>query len=249
MQNSYRRFNAVNLIGLILSGLLFAWIAHSGTLDFWLSQQFFDPVSQTFPLQHNRPLFFLGHTVLKKITVIGWLICIVLAVASIRLQRLRPWRRTLITFVVMAGCTAQVVQALKGSSIHACPYDLAMYGGNAPWFPLFDSITAAVHKGRCWPGGHASAGFAIIAGYFALREKEPRWARWALIAGLVLGTVMGAVQVVRGAHFLSHNLWSLWFVWAVCFAISMLIQVVPLLKPQRTEAAAMLDPVRAESAL
>jgi membrane-associated PAP2 superfamily phosphatase len=27
---------------------------------------------------------------------------------------------------------------------------------------------------------------------------------------------MSLVQVIRGAHFLSHNLWSLWIVWAVC---------------------------------
>jgi membrane-associated PAP2 superfamily phosphatase len=249
VQNSYRRFISINTIGLILSGLLFAWIAHSGTFDFWLSQQFFDPVSQTFPLEHNRPLFFLGHTVLKKITVIGWMFCMVLAVASFWVQRLRPWRRVLITFVVMAGCTAQVVQSLKGASIHACPYDLAMYGGKETWFPLFDSITAAVHKGRCWPGGHASAGFGIIAGYFALREQEPRWARWALITGLVFGIVMGAVQVVRGAHFISHNLWSLWIVWAVCFAISLLINAAPLLKRHQAGVPAIMDPITAESVL
>lgn len=48
-----------------------------------------------------------------------------------------------------------------------------------------------------------------------------------LIGGLALGTVMGAVQMMRGAHFLSHNLWTLWVVWAACFAIDVLIRFAP----------------------
>lgn len=224
MQYSYRRFISINLIGLFITGMLFTWIARSGTFDFWVSQYFFDPVTRTFPLEHNHRLFFWGHTVLKKISVIIWLLSIGLAVASIRLKALRQWRRALLLFIVMGGCVSLVVQSLKGSSIHACPYDLAMYGGKDFWFPLFDTITMAVHKGRCWPGGHASAGFVLIAGYFALREQAPSWARGILIGSLVLGAVMSAVQVVRGAHFVSHNLWSLWFSWAVCATISMLIE-------------------------
>lgn len=227
MENTYRRFATINVIGLILSGLLYAWIARSGTFDFWVTQHFFDPLSRTFPMENNRTLFFFGHTVLKKIIVISWLICIVLALASSWIRYLLPWRGALFTFVVMAGATAQLIQSLKHASIHACPYDLAMYGGHDAWFPLFDKIITVVRMGHCWPGGHASAGFGIIAGYFALRQQKPDWARRLLVLGIVLGTVMGAVQVVRGAHFVSHNLWSLWLVWALCFAIDVLMRFVP----------------------
>ena len=27
------------------------------------------------------------------------------------------------------------------------------------------------------------------------------------------------VQMLRGAHFLSHQLWTLWWCWAVCLAV------------------------------
>lgn len=249
MKNSYRRFVSINLIGLLISGLLFTWISRDGTLDFWVAQHFFDPVTRTFPLEHNRTLFFWGHAVLKKPSVIIWLICIGLAIASFWQPRLRVWRRALLVFIVMGGCASYVVQSLKSASIHACPYDLAMYGGTAHWFPLFDTVTAVVGKGNCWPGGHASAGFVLIAGYFALREQAPQWARRILIGSLLLGTVMSAVQVVRGAHFVSHNLWSLWICWATCVAISLALEGCAYVRRMQKAAPMIDDAVTAESAL
>lgn len=219
MQNFSRRFIVANLLGLSVTGIVFTWIARSGTFDFWVAQHFFDPVTRTFPLEHHRALFFWGHTVLKKISVVVWLVCIGLALASMRVRALQPWRQALLTFIVMGGLASWLVQSLKGASPHSCPYDLVVYGGSDFWFPLFDAVTTVVHKGKCWPGGHASAGFVLIAGYFALREKAPAWARRVLVFSLALGTVMSAVQVVRGAHFVSHNLWSLWLVWATCMAL------------------------------
>src|SRR5690606_16500174 len=80
--------------------------------------------------------------------------------------------------------------------------------------------------GLCWPGGHASGGFALAAAYFVLRDSRPHSARWMLAIGLLFGCVMSIVQMVRGAHFLSHNLWSLWLVWATCFVIDVLSHVM-----------------------
>ncbi len=219
---------SLDAIGLILSGLLLTWLSRSGTIDFWLARQFFDPVTRTFPLENAPQLVYFGHTVLKYATSLGLVACIALAAVSTWVPLLRPWRRALLVFCVMAICSAVLIAIMKNASVHACPWDLAMYGGHAQWFPLFDRVNIGTVPGRCWPGGHASGGFALIAGYFALREQRPAWARGILILGLALGTVMGAVQMARGAHFLSHNLWSLWLVWAICFAIDAVLQAVPL---------------------
>jgi membrane-associated PAP2 superfamily phosphatase len=243
--HSYRRFALINAIGLALAALLFTWIARSGTLDFWIEQRFFDPVTHSFPLKNSPHLVFLGHTMLKNITSLGLVIGIVLALGSSWIAFLRPWRRALITFCVMAGGAALVVQQLKGSSVHACPWDLTMYGGHDAWFPLFDRISAAVELGRCWPGGHASGGFAIIAGYFALRTQHPQWARRSLALGLALGTIMGGVQMVRGAHFLSHNLWTLWFAWATCFVIDAVVHIGLHMWHRRRALAAAAESVGA----
>jgi membrane-associated PAP2 superfamily phosphatase len=240
VKNSYRRFALINLIGLAFSALLFTWIARSGTLDFWIEQRFYDPASHTFPLKGASHLVFYGHTMLKNVTSLGLLIAIVLAVASTWVGVLRSWRRALVSFCLMAGGAALAVQQLKDSSVHACPWDLTMYGGHDAWFPLFDRVSAAVELGRCWPGGHASGGFAIVAGYFALRTQHPQWARRMLVLGLSLGAIMGGVQMMRGAHFLSHNLWSLWVVWATCLAIDAMLRVVAHVWQRRSAIASVL---------
>ncbi|MNR90724.1 hypothetical protein D3C72_217150 [compost metagenome] len=226
MKSSYARFAASNLIGLLLCAVLFTWLARDGALDFRLAHVFFDPVTHTFPLRVSDALDFWGHTVLKLFTVWILVIAAVLLVISNWVDTLKPWRRALFLFVVMAACSAFLVQTLKGASVHSCPWDIDTFGGSAAWFPLFSSNVVAVGPGLCWPGGHASGGFAIMAAYFALRDSKPLWARAMLWFSLGIGALMSVVQMARGAHFLSHNLWSLWLVWATCFVLDALLRLI-----------------------
>jgi membrane-associated PAP2 superfamily phosphatase len=226
MENYNRRhFVSINTIGLIFSGILLTCLSRNGALDFRITQHFFDSAAHTFPLRGAPLLVNIGHTMLQYVTDLCLIAGIVLAAASTWTPRLRPWRSVLITFCVMAICSALLIASLKAESVHSCPWDLAMYGGTAHWLPLFGPIHAGTEFGHCFPGGHASGGYALIAGYFALRNRQAHWARWMLMLGLTLGTIMGTVQIVRGAHFLSHNLWTLWLVWATCFAIDVAIQL------------------------
>ena len=220
-----RRFVSINTVGLIFSGILLTCLSRNGAVDFWITQIFFDSVAHAFPLRSAPLLVNIGHTMLQYVTNLCLIAGIVLAGVSTWVPRLRPWRSVFITFCVMATCSALLVASLKAASVHSCPWDLTMYGGTAQWLPLFGQVHAGIEFGHCFPGGHASAGYALIAGYFALRNHQALWARGMLVSGLTLGTIMGTVQIVRGAHFLSHNLWTLWLVWATCFAIDVLIQI------------------------
>ena len=61
-----------------------------------------------------------------------------------------------------------------------------------------------------------------MAFYFGLRDTHVRTARLFLATGFGAGMVMGWSQMMRGAHFLSHNVWSAWVVWvflAVFYAV------------------------------
>ena len=62
-----------------------------------------------------------------------------------------------------------------------------------------------------------------------LRDRRPRLARYALGLALGLGTVMSLGRVMQGAHFLSHNLWTLLFDWTICLACYRLVLYRPAL--------------------
>lgn len=112
--------------------------------------------------------------------------------------------------------SALLVPALKRTSLSSCPWDLADFGGPALyvshwWFGVADG-----GPGHCFPSGHAVSAFALLGVPMLWRDTHPRQARWLLAAVLALGALFGAAQVVRGAHFVSHVLWSGW----VCAALA-----------------------------
>lgn len=127
-----------------------------------------------------------------------------------RALRLRWWLLSL-------GC-ALLIALLKHRSLISCPWSLAEFGGSA-WHMAHASFAAwrgagDGGPGRCFPAGHASNAFALITGWFALREVSPRAARAWLIGVCAVGTVLAFTQVVRGAHFASHSLWTAWICWS-----------------------------------
>ena len=105
-----------------------------------------------------------------------------------------------------------------------CPAELTRYGGKHALRMLFQARPPGVKIGHCFPGGHASAGFALVAfGLMPGRQKH-RWA--VLFAALLIGWVMGVYQMLKGAHFLTHTLTTMF----IAMVIAMLLGVW-LLKP------------------
>ena len=105
---------------------------------------------------------------------------------------------------------SSIVGLIKSQSAHACPWN--MVHPNTLGSYIWDF--SAKH-GHCFPGGHASAGFILMTGYFVYRLEQPKRAYFYLFSGILLGFMMGWAQMMRGAHFLSHNLWTGWVVWAI----------------------------------
>ncbi|QLG89627.1 phosphatase PAP2 family protein [Chitinibacter bivalviorum] len=197
--------------------LLFAavmlWFYPQTNWDIALISPYFDGTTHSFYLKNNFLLDGVMHTGVKSVLFLGPILTIAALLWSIKNLALRPYRRRLFWLLAGQFFGALVVSLLKKISIHACPWDLKMFGGYAPFLPLFADLPAGMNPGRCFPGGHASGGFSLLAFYFALRDDYQRWANWALVIGLLLGSAMGWAQMMRGAHFLSHNLWTMWWVW------------------------------------
>jgi len=204
------------------------WLVYPATgLDITLIAPFYDGSLHQFTLQHQWLLENIMHKGLKNLMVVIALALFTLwclGLSSLqrvtfvkKLQQKYVWIHTfhsqfLWVFVGMV-VTTTVVSILKHYSIHACPWDLAMYGGDQPLLNLLAALPEGASPGRCLPGGHASGGFALMAFYFAFKDSYIKFARIFLAIGLMLGLVMGYAQMMRGAHFMSHNLWTAWVVW------------------------------------
>ncbi|MND84011.1 PAP2 superfamily protein [compost metagenome] len=101
--------------------------------------------------------------------------------------------------------------------------ETTLYGGpqaQVEWFENF-SLWSKAGDGRCWPGGHASSGFTLLALYFvALRH---RWvhSRKLLVAILLIGLVYGTSRVLQGWHYMSHTFWAGIVVWFTTWATAL----------------------------
>ena len=101
--------------------------------------------------------------------------------------RIRAWRRNAGFAFLAVALSAGIVGALKAVTNIDCPWDLAEFGGDRPYIELFASRPAILPHAACFPGAHAASGFALVFGYFLLRDRAPRGARWALLIALFLG--------------------------------------------------------------
>jgi membrane-associated PAP2 superfamily phosphatase len=136
---------------------------------------------------------------------------------------LRPqWlalRRPALYFFLSVVLSVGVVGLLKTLTNVDCPRDLSEFGGTFPFIHLFEHRPEALRHARCFPAAHASSGYALLALYFVLRERSRRAAGFGLASGLGLGLVFGIAQQARGAHFISHDLWSAMIVWTVSLSL------------------------------
>jgi membrane-associated PAP2 superfamily phosphatase len=116
------------------------------------------------------------------------------------------------------ACVA-LIPLLKQFSLTSCPWSLTEFGGTARYVSHWAFGQADDGPGRCFPAGHATTAFCFLAGYFALRDSAPTAARWWLLGTIVFGIVLGMTQVVRGAHYVSHSMWTAWWCWALTVAL------------------------------
>lgn len=145
----------------------------------------------------------------------------------------RPWltgptRRQRVFWLGVLLTSVVLVPAIKRLSSTSCPWELAEFGGHAAYVPHWLLGVADGGSGHCFPSGHAVSAFAFVALFFLWRPHRPRLA-WALLgAVLAFGAVSGLTQLVRGAHFLSHSLWSAWLCAAIAVAARPLAPVAEL---------------------
>lgn len=194
---------------LLLLGLVLLWDA--GGLDLALAQRAGGP--DGFPWRDHWLLAGVLHdgARLAALAAAAWLVLGIRWPTGV-LRTVPPsarvqWLASLLVAVLL-------VNVLKHASGTSCPWDIAGLGGAVPYLSHWARGVGDGGPGHCFPAGHASAGFGFIGGFFALRRPAPRAARLCLWGSLAAGFLLGGAQQLRGAHFMSHTLWTAWLSWA-----------------------------------
>lgn len=209
-----RPFNFSLGIGLPVLAMMAMLVSNVAAIDFYFARMFYVP-GLGFSGRHSYWLETVLHERVKQGVILFALLLIAGLVASLVTSKLRLWRRPLAYAVLTIGLCTSIVTPLKALTEVQCPWSLQAFGGSEPYVTLLGERVDSPKPGRCWPGGHASTGFGLLALYFALRDRHPRAGRVALAVALGLGTLLSAGRMLQGAHFLSHNVWTLLIDWLI----------------------------------
>src|SRR5690606_20913955 len=179
--------------------------------DFWFADRIYALQGNDWHWRHA----FLAESVLhlggRRFSALAWLLVVAACGASFVDPALRVRRAALGKLALSVLASTSIVALLKRWSSVQCPWSLSRYGGALPH--------VGMPAGHCFPAGHASAGYAWLALYFFFLAVRPAWRWHGLGVGLGLGLTFGIAQQLRGAHFLSHDLWAA----AICWAVALLV--------------------------
>jgi membrane-associated PAP2 superfamily phosphatase len=201
-------------------------------IDLRLADAVYDARLGDFPWRHAWLAEVFSHVLLKRMLTGVALVFIGLALYDLARPGAHRWRLR-----VVAGCAIvipSIIALLKQLSSSHCPWDIDRYGGSAPYVRLLEALPAGIAPGHCMPAGHASSALWLISLAVLFLPARPRTAAAVFGAMLAFGIALGYLQQMRGAHFLTHTLWSVWIACAVLFVfLQAQAATTTLLRPSR----------------
>jgi len=213
---------------LLLAALPIWALGRFTDIDLVLADALYDSASGTFPWRDAWLTDLAAHRMLKSVLALLAAAAIAAAIGdAIRPYTDRPLARLRLRIVACSAVMVPLaISLLKQSSNAHCPWDLARYGGSAPYARLFAALPPGALPGHCLPAGHASSALWLIALAVLWLPHQPRNAARAAGAAIAFGLAVGWMQQMRGAHFLTHTLWSTWIASAIVLALAMVLQAL-----------------------
>lgn len=197
-------------------------------LDRTIASYFYHPEDKWFMGHHPlwRVLYEYGTLpgiLLALICLAGWLI----SFYNLRLEAWRPYFLLVVLTTVIA-CGLLVNTVFKQYWGRPRPNQISELGGYYPYRHVFPPGEPG--KGASFPSGHSAMGFSVITLVF-LQRRSKKIAFAGLATGLVLGGLLSAARMVKGAHFPTDMIWSLGFVTMTATALHYCIQKIPARQP------------------
>ena len=175
-----------------------------------------------WPLRNAFLERYILHDYGHHLVVIAAISLLFITISSRYIIALTPYKNGFLYLLLSFIITVVIVGILKKTTHVNCPWDLIRYGGLQPLVGTFDALPSNVKPGHCFPGGHATGGYGWIGLFYFCRMYFPKWRWLALLIVLGLGITFDVTQQLRGAHFLSHGMWTLAISWWICTLLYLL---------------------------
>jgi membrane-associated PAP2 superfamily phosphatase len=207
---------------LLASAVVLMVLAQATDLDLAIADLSFDTALHQFAWRNSWFADVFMHRWMKLPLVVLGSVLVLAAIAEAvfrwpRIGAADRWR--LRASAAMALLAPLVIGLVKHQSASHCPWSIERYGGPALYVRLLDALPAGFEAGGCLPAGHASSALWLAGLCVWWLPHRPRIAAAVFAAGLAAGFALGWVQQLRGAHFLSHTLWSMWITAALTWTL------------------------------
>jgi len=198
------------VLHLALGLILIIFIQYSN-FDVWVSNQFFNALSNQFILQKYSTLGNQLHDKSKIILIIIGLIFWLISLGHIIKNEWFINKNIIkkINFIsAMSIIIPVIILIIRDNSLSHCPRDLIIFNGSYNYFKLLDIQSSGLAPGHCNPASHAASFVWLMSIPWAFLNGSSRVKAYFLT--ILFAILMSSVQIARGAHFLSHILWSVW---------------------------------------
>jgi len=213
----------ITLIVLICTIVLFGIT----DLDLVIQDLFYNFETKSWILDRDlQPLKFLLYDGLKKLLILIALFALFSLIFFRKTKIIKEYKKGLLIFVLSAIFVPMVVIGLKKTTNMPCPKNEIYFGGNMPRVAVWEKYPPKYAKMphiKCWPAGHASAGFALLSLFFLFKSKKNRYI--ALGGALSLGWIMGLYKMMIGDHFLSHTIITMVLAWLIILIITKIVYI------------------------
>jgi membrane-associated PAP2 superfamily phosphatase len=209
-------------LALLASAVVLVVLAQATDLDLAIADRAFDTALRQFAWRDSWFADVFMHRWVKLPLVVLGSVLVLAAIAEAvfgwpRIGAADRWR--LRASASMALLVPLVIGLAKHQSASHCPWSIERYGGQALHVRLLDALPAGFEAGGCLPAGHASTALWLAGLCVWWLPHRPRLAAVVFGAGQAAGFALGWVQQLRGAHFLSHTLWSMWITAALIWTL------------------------------
>lgn len=197
-------------------------------VDLWLQDLFFDFKQQVWLVDRQNAvlkfIFYDGIKIAYLIALLGLSIALIFFRSH---KTIKHYKVGLSIVLASMICVPTTIASLKAFTNTPCPKHLQHYGGEYPYVTVLTAYPESFKREgsvRCFPAGHASAGFALMSLYFLFNQPAIR--KTALTSAIGLGWITGGYKMLIGDHFLSHTLMSMEIAWLIIILIKWAIDML-----------------------